>query len=240
MSAQGRRLINQWVKQPLTDLHKINERLNLVEALQVSQPCRNASMCFNILHIRNTALHMWWGGGQAALVCSAARTMHPPRVPSLPSTCGRSQRNQDNAPYQVTLRFLKDGAALGLALVLQDHELREAVQTFLKGMADLHTIARKFQRSKADLKDVLSVYNVILRLPEVFSALTTSDCEHPELVHQALASPVEEAMKDLENFQKLVSREGPHPPILHTHTHARAHILTLFLSLSHTHVVYIS
>ena len=107
------------------------------------------------------------------------------------------------------------------------------MQTFLKGMADLHTIARKFQRSKADLKDVLSVYNVILRLPEVFSALTTSDCEHPELVHQALASPVEEAMKDLENFQKLVSRERPAPSYLaHTCTRARAHMHTH--SLTHT------
>ena len=56
---------------------------------------------------------------------------------------------------------------------------------------------------QAGLKDVLGVYHVVLKLPEFFNNLTSSDCTHPELVHQALASPLEEAVKDFENFQKL-------------------------------------
>merc|ERR1719424_2017380 len=42
-------------------------------------------------------------------------------------------------------------------------------------MADLHTIARKFQRNKADLKDVLSVYNVVLRLAEAVIDIEKSE-----------------------------------------------------------------
>jgi DNA mismatch repair protein MSH2 len=118
-TAQGRRLMNQWVKQPLLDINRITERHDLVEALQ-------------------------------------------------------------NA------------------------DLRESVEKVMKKMVDLHQVARKFVRGRADLKDIVAIYGAVERLPDFLETIREADCEHPEVVAQAILAPLEESIVDFEKYKQLV------------------------------------
>ncbi|KDN35895.1 DNA mismatch repair protein [Tilletiaria anomala UBC 951] len=87
-TAQGTRMLSQWLKQPLRNLHVIQERQGLVE------------------------------------------------------------------------------------LFLEETELRQFLQdSQMKMMPDLHRISKRFQRGVASLEDVVRVYQVILRLPDIISEL---------------------------------------------------------------------
>jgi DNA mismatch repair protein MSH2 len=74
-------------------------------------------------------------------------------------------------------------------LFAQDVSLRHMVQeTCLKSFPDLHRLAKKFQRGKANLQDVVRVYQVIRSLPALSGSLIEYNGEFQELLEEVFTS----------------------------------------------------
>ncbi|KAF9583835.1 MutS-like protein, partial [Lunasporangiospora selenospora] len=89
-----------------------------------------------------------------------------------------------------------------------DSELRQTLQeVHLKAIPDLHRLAKRFQRGVASLQDVVRVYQVVVRLPSLVSALTsceTGSTEHKEVLDTEFTTLLEEYTSNLHKLQELV------------------------------------
>jgi DNA mismatch repair protein MSH2 len=74
-------------------------------------------------------------------------------------------------------------------LFVDDVSLRHTVQeTSLKSFPDLHRLAKKFQRGKAHLQDVVRVYQVIKSLPSLIECLDEHQGESKLLLEEAFTN----------------------------------------------------
>ncbi|RDD41891.1 DNA mismatch repair protein Msh2 [Trichoplax sp. H2] len=120
-TAPGQRLLAQWLKQPLMDIAKIEERLNLVDVF------------------------------------------------------------------------------------VDDTELRQSVQEdHLKRFPDLQRLAKKFQRSRANLQDCVRVYQSINRVNCLIKALVGYDSAYKDLIRNMYSNPLSDLTTDFQKYQELI------------------------------------
>ncbi|KAJ9082399.1 MSH2 protein [Entomophthora muscae] len=115
---QGERLLNQWLKQPLTRPTEIDERLNLVSAF------------------------------------------------------------------------------------VEDEALRQDLQgVYLKSVPDLHRLAKRFRNASASIQDMIRVYQVIIKLPDLMTALEGSP--HSDLLERVYTAKLKEYYDGLFKLREL-------------------------------------
>ncbi|XP_046847802.1 DNA mismatch repair protein Msh2-like isoform X2 [Xenia sp. Carnegie-2017] len=119
-SPQGKRLLGQWIKQPLLDEQRIGERLNITEAF-----------VNNVL-------------------------------------------------------------------------LRQTVQEELRRFLDFSRMAKKFQKSRATLKDCVRVYQAVARIQELVTGLEECNDEHQPLITEVFIIPLQELMQDFTKYNELI------------------------------------
>ncbi|KAJ3367170.1 MutS-like protein [Kappamyces sp. JEL0680] len=86
-----------------------------------------------------------------------------------------------------------------------DTQLRESIQEIsLKAFPDLHRLAKKFQRAKASLQDVIRIYQVVTSLPALIETLGSFQGEHRELLQVQFASKLQSNYEALAKFKDLV------------------------------------
>ncbi|KAK9465408.1 muts domain V-domain-containing protein [Lipomyces arxii] len=89
---------------------------------------------------------------------------------------------------------------------VRDVQLRQAMQEeHLRGLPDLHRLAKKFQRGHAGLEDVVRAYQVVLRLPDLLATLeTVTDVERERMLTEAYRRKVGEYNDNLQKLVELV------------------------------------
>lgn len=91
---------------------------------------------------------------------------------------------------------------------VENEQTRQLIQEVdLKYVPDLHRIAKRFQKGKATLQDVVRVYQFVIRVPELISHLKESEFSTPEitqLIHETYTKPIVHCNAKLENLKELV------------------------------------
>ncbi|KAJ3142593.1 MutS-like protein [Physocladia obscura] len=84
-------------------------------------------------------------------------------------------------------------------------EFRQSIQdNCLKRFPDLHRIGKKFIRGKANLQDVIRVYQVVVMLPILLETLTEHDGEFKVLFEEMYIEKLKEYVAGLVRFQEMV------------------------------------
>lgn len=92
-----------------------------------------------------------------------------------------------------------------VSIFVENAYLREMIQeNCLKAFPDLHRLSKKFQRGKANLQDVLRVYQVILSLPQLIEELNAYDGENAALLKDVFVSKLQHQAENLEKLKELV------------------------------------
>ncbi|ORY51832.1 DNA mismatch repair protein [Rhizoclosmatium globosum] len=87
----------------------------------------------------------------------------------------------------------------------QDTEFRQSIQDeCLKKFPDLHRIGKKFIRGKANLQDVLRVYQVVIMLPALLETLNNHEGEYRWLLEEMYTEKLKEYSTGLQRFQEMV------------------------------------
>ncbi|KAJ3073864.1 MutS-like protein [Podochytrium sp. JEL0797] len=87
----------------------------------------------------------------------------------------------------------------------QDSTFRQSIhETCLKKFPDLHRIGKKFIRGKANLQDVLRVYQVVLVLPLLLEELDSHDGQYRWLFDEMYTEKIKEYYAGLERFKEMV------------------------------------
>ncbi|KAI8902032.1 muts domain V-domain-containing protein [Globomyces pollinis-pini] len=90
-------------------------------------------------------------------------------------------------------------------LFFNDSHVRNTLkEEKLKSFPDLHRLAKKFQRGKASLQDVIRVYQVVLGLPELARTLSEYQGPHQHILEETFISKIAEHEKRLENLKNMV------------------------------------
>ncbi|KPI94021.1 DNA mismatch repair protein spellchecker 1 [Papilio xuthus] len=190
----GKRLLAQWLRQPLRDIHLINERLDIVQVLMERSQVR-------------LQLH------------ELLR-----RAPDLQALARRLTRKKASLHdcyriYQVSSFFynhsllaqwlrqpLRDinliNERLDIVQVLMERsQVRLQLHELLRRAPDLQALARRLTRKKASLHDCYRIYQAIERLPSLLQCLAQAD---NATVHAALSEPISELHGDIEKFQQMI------------------------------------
>ncbi|KAJ3270734.1 MutS-like protein, partial [Blyttiomyces sp. JEL0837] len=86
-----------------------------------------------------------------------------------------------------------------------DTELRQTLQEEnLKKFPDLHRMGKKFLRGKANLQDVVRVYQVIISLPSFFDTLSSYAGDHASLIKEMYLDKLMDYMNGLKKLQEMV------------------------------------
>lgn len=89
-------------------------------------------------------------------------------------------------------------------LFVQDAAVRQGVHgVSLAAFPDLHRLAKKFQRKKANLEDVVRIYQVIRSLPELINTLSKYEGEHKQLLEGTFTTILIELSEKLKNLEQL-------------------------------------
>ncbi|KAJ3214580.1 MutS-like protein [Clydaea vesicula] len=84
-------------------------------------------------------------------------------------------------------------------------ELRQSLQeTHLKHFPDLSRISKKFQRGTATLQDVVRVYQVIVKLPELKELLEMYEGENSWIIEENFTTKLNNLISSLEKMKELV------------------------------------
>ncbi|KAJ1930073.1 MSH2 protein [Tieghemiomyces parasiticus] len=87
---------------------------------------------------------------------------------------------------------------------VEDVELLQSLHNeYLRSVPDLNRLAKKFQRGKAHLQDIVRVYQVVVQLPALITALDGAEV-FPELVRAHYITPLETCATELAKLQELV------------------------------------
>ncbi|KAJ3024097.1 UNVERIFIED_CONTAM: MutS-like protein, partial [Siphonaria sp. JEL0065] len=87
----------------------------------------------------------------------------------------------------------------------KDTEFRQSIQDeCLKRFPDLHRIGKKFIRGKANLQDVLRVYQVVIMLPMLLETLNAHEGEYKWLFDEMYTEKLNEYVTGLQRFQEMV------------------------------------
>ncbi|KAI9336568.1 muts domain V-domain-containing protein [Obelidium mucronatum] len=87
----------------------------------------------------------------------------------------------------------------------KDTEFRQSIQEeCLKRFPDLHRIGKKFIRGKANLQDVLRVYQVVIMLPLLLENLQSHEGEYRWLFDEMYTEKLKEYVTGLQRFQEMV------------------------------------
>jgi DNA mismatch repair protein MSH2 len=90
-------------------------------------------------------------------------------------------------------------------IFFDDSLLRQNIQEIsLKAFPDLHRLAKKFQRGKAGLQDVIRIYQVVKNLPGLVSNLQEYKGEHLELINEKFVSKLQRIIESLVKLEELV------------------------------------
>ncbi|CAG8649861.1 11798_t:CDS:10, partial [Acaulospora morrowiae] len=93
-------------------------------------------------------------------------------------------------------------------MFVDDTEVRQSLrEDNLKSIPDLHRIAKRFQRGNATLQDVIRVYQVIIRLPElinVLESLNTTDSALKSIIEEVYLIKLREHSEQLEKLKEMV------------------------------------
>jgi DNA mismatch repair protein MSH2 len=74
----------------------------------------------------------------------------------------------------------------------------------LAAFPDLHRLAKKFQRGKANLQDVIRLYQVVKSLPELIALLQEYNGKHLEILKLTFTDPIVNLYGGLVKLQELV------------------------------------
>ena len=87
-----------------------------------------------------------------------------------------------------------------------DTELRQTMQEeHLRAVPDLYRLAKRFQRNKANLEDVVRAYQVVIRLPGFLGTLEgVMDEAHRDPLDEAYTTPLRDLSNSLGKLQDLV------------------------------------
>jgi DNA mismatch repair protein MSH2 len=89
-------------------------------------------------------------------------------------------------------------------LFVEDAAVRQGVHgVSLAAFPDLHRLAKKFQRGKANLEDVVRIYQVIRSLPELINTLSQYEGEHKQSLEDKFITPLTELSEKLKNLEQL-------------------------------------
>ncbi|KAI8619884.1 muts domain V-domain-containing protein [Chytriomyces sp. MP71] len=87
----------------------------------------------------------------------------------------------------------------------EDTEFRQCIQDeCLKRFPDLHRIGKKFIRGKANLQDVLRVYQVVIILPHLLAVLSSHEGQYRWLFDEMYTEKLKEYIAGLVRFQEMV------------------------------------
>ena len=92
-----------------------------------------------------------------------------------------------------------------VSLFFNDSSLSEMIQeTSLKAFPDLHRLAKKFQRGKANLQDVIRIYQVVQSLPNLKEQLDSFSGENSDLLTDRFIVKLDDFNERLEKLKELV------------------------------------
>ncbi|CCJ29847.1 unnamed protein product, partial [Pneumocystis jirovecii] len=81
----------------------------------------------------------------------------------------------------------------------------QSVQEFLKSFPDVYKLNRKFQKKKATLEEVVRVYQMIIKIPDLINALEgVNDHNYSVLIQELYLSKLKEFNGNLKKYIKLI------------------------------------
>lgn len=91
---------------------------------------------------------------------------------------------------------------------VENEQARQLIQEVdLYYVPDLHRLAKKFQKGKANLQDVVRIYQFVIRLPELISHLQENTFSTPEitqLIEATYTKPISQCTAKLDRLRELV------------------------------------
>ncbi|RIA91734.1 muts domain V-domain-containing protein, partial [Glomus cerebriforme] len=93
-------------------------------------------------------------------------------------------------------------------IFVENTELRLSLrEEHLKSTPDLHRLAKRFQKRRASLQDIIRVYQVVVKLPKLIEALElydSMDDSSKELIEETYNAKLKEHYSELEKYQEMV------------------------------------
>lgn len=87
--------------------------------------------------------------------------------------------------------------------MFKDASLRQSIHETLKSFPDLHRISKKFLKGKANLGDVVRVYQVVIQLPLLISELNEYTGVHTASLNEQFVLLLKEFSGTLESFKEM-------------------------------------
>ncbi|KAK9448059.1 muts domain V-domain-containing protein [Limtongia smithiae] len=92
-----------------------------------------------------------------------------------------------------------------VGVFVEDTQLRQAMQEeHLRAIPDMHRVAKKFQRGAAGLEDVVRVYQMLVRLPDLIDALGEAGDASDDVISEVYTDKLTEYNNGLQKLVELV------------------------------------
>jgi DNA mismatch repair protein MSH2 len=92
-------------------------------------------------------------------------------------------------------------------IFVEQTELRQAMlEEHFKAVPDLDRLAKKFQKSKANLQNIVQLYQFVVRLPAILDTLRSYNGAHQSMIENEMCSKLERIIGDLKNFEAMVEQ----------------------------------
>lgn len=89
-------------------------------------------------------------------------------------------------------------------ILSSDLAMRRSLQDCLKIIPDYFRLAKKLNKGKGSLQDVVRVYQSVCKLPIIINSLSTYDGTKSNLLKDLLITPLKELREDFSKFTKMV------------------------------------
>ncbi|KAG4300764.1 hypothetical protein PCK1_002841 [Pneumocystis canis] len=84
-------------------------------------------------------------------------------------------------------------------------DVLQIIQEFLKCFPDIYKLVRKFHKGKATLEEVVRIYQIIIKIPDVINALSgINDYNYSILIKESYLSELKEIYKKFEKYIKSI------------------------------------